>query len=208
MTDERFAGLTKVPNQPATRLLAIANAKLATKLECPANASVEDVLSELASAAPDADAVVDMLRLFSVALPARERTWWACVAARQMAASEGNNIPAPLATTERWVRQPNDENRQAVRDAIDAADPDDDTVLCGTSVLFFDETLGPGELAQFPGPPGASQSSSFGMVMMALSKINVDFFDGANLLIDSALDIARGGNGAIKLPQSNEETAQ
>ncbi len=45
--NERFADLTKLPRQPAARLLALANAKLQTPLESPASAPVEAVLAEL-----------------------------------------------------------------------------------------------------------------------------------------------------------------
>ncbi len=45
--DERFADLKKIPADPAMRLLAGANAKLATKLPLPASAPVGEVLAGL-----------------------------------------------------------------------------------------------------------------------------------------------------------------
>ncbi|OZA10157.1 MAG: hypothetical protein B7Y02_11245, partial [Rhodobacterales bacterium 17-64-5] len=89
---ERFSGLTKLIRQPAARLLAHANAELDTELTSPASASVEVVLAEL----DQKGAVIDMLRLLSVALPPRERVWWACLAARDSLAP-GAKVPPPLA---------------------------------------------------------------------------------------------------------------
>ena len=85
---ERFKNLKKIPDQPAARLLAAANAQLKTKLKTPANASVETVLEALA----EVDAKVDMLRLLSVALPPRECVWWACRAGHDVLGPEGKSV--------------------------------------------------------------------------------------------------------------------
>lgn len=203
MTTDYF-DLKKVPNQPAVRLLAMANAKLACKVKAPANADVSTVLKEL-----DAEgAYIDILRLLSVALPARERCWWACLAARDVAGPDIEALPAPLLAAEKWVRSPSDETREAARVAVELADMDDDTVHCAVAVVFSDDTLGPGPLAQYPAPPGASQSASFGMNIMAMGAGD-DVEKTTKLLIDRALNIARGGNGNVAVNSSkNTEEAR
>src|SRR5690606_7176229 len=117
---ERFDDLKKVPRQPAMRLLAIANAKLKTSPDLPTSASVSEVMAVLA----EKGAFVDMLRLMGAALPARERTWWACLAARDVIGPV-EKPPLPLELAEAWVRKPDDETRVKVREAVDAADIDD-----------------------------------------------------------------------------------
>lgn len=191
--NERFADLKKVPKEPAMRLLAMANATLKTKLSTPTNASVQDVLEELEKT----DAFVDMIRLLSVSLPARERTWWACLAARDVVGSDVEDLPPPLAAAEKWVRKPSDETRDAARLAAETSAVNDDTTLCAVSVMFYDETLGTGELAEFASPAGASQTAVFGMNIMALDKIEGGIEVAANVIIDRALDIARGGKGKL-----------
>ncbi len=188
---ERFADLKKVPKQPAARMLALANARLETRLKSPASAGVSDVLTELEKA----DALVDILRLLSVALPGRERAWWACLAARDLLGPAPEKVPATLIAAENWVRQPGDPTRLAVRAALDAVESDDDMSLCATSALFADGTLGPGELSHHAAPAGAAETAAFGMNVMALGALSRDFTLEANRLIDRALDIARGGNG-------------
>lgn len=191
---ERFDDLRKVPKQPAARLLAVANAKLQTDLDLPASASVSEVMAAL----DKAEAFVDQLRLMGCALPARERAWWACLAARDVV-GDVETLPRTLELAETWVRKPSDELRDKVRAAMDAADVDDETDLCGTCVLFYDDTLGTGEMAKMAGPPGATQAAAFGMNIKALGQGD-NIPETAKVLIDRALDIARGGNGQIPLP--------
>lgn len=196
---QRFADLKKVPKEPAARLLAGANARLKTPLKAPVAAPVSVVLAEL----EEAGAWIDMLRLLSVALPPRERVWWACLAGRDVVEREatgrdatGTTRPSPpLAAAEAWVFKPTDAARDAARAAAEAAEPDDDTTLCATAVIFFDGTLGTGALAQQPAPPGVAQAAAFGMNLISLGLEGQDFAATANRLIDRALDIARGGNG-------------
>lgn len=194
MVSDRFAELTKLPRQPAAKLLALANATLKTPLDAPASAPVEAVLAEL----DQKGALIDMLRLLSVALPPRERIWWACLAARDTLA-EGAPAPPPLKAAEAWVFKPSDENRAAAIASIEQAAPDDTSVHCATAVQFSDGTLGVGDLAEYPGPPGASETLAFAMNVVALGERADDFDAYGAHLIDRALDVARGGSGRIEM---------
>lgn len=190
--DPRFESLKKIPNEPAARILALANARLKTPLAAPAAAPVGVVLDELNRKG----AWIDMLRLLSAALPPRERVWWACLAGRDVVAAEGRKSPS-LAAAEAWVFKPTDDTRRAVRVALDNAEPDDECTLCCTAALFADGTLGPDDMAQHTAPPGAAQAAAFGMNLIALGKLKAEVEAGAHRLVDRALDIARGGNGRV-----------
>lgn len=194
-----FEDLTKLIDQPAARLLAKANVRLDTKVDAPASAPVGAVLAEL----KDKSAKLDMIRLLAVALPARERIWWACLAGRDIVAKTA--MPSPtLEAAEKWVFKPNDDTRAAAQAALDIAEIDDEAQLCATAVGFFDDTLGPGDLATYPAPPGASQMATFGMNMKALA-LHADAIDAfATVLLERAIDIARGGNGLPKTEANGE----
>ncbi len=189
----RFADLRKIPKEPAARLLARASTKLRTPLRAPASASVATVLDEL----EQAQAWIDMLRLLSVALPPRERVWWACLAGRDLVGAAAGKLPPPLAAAEAWVFKPTEANRLAARTASEAADIDDDTTLCCTAVIFAEEPAGHAEAPDATASPGAAPAAAFCMNLKALGLEKADFGRAANLLIDRALDIARGGNGRI-----------
>lgn len=190
---ERFQGLKKVPKDPAAKLLSQANVRLKTTLDAPASAPCETVLVELEGKG----AWVDMLLMLAVMLPPRERVWWACLAARDYIGPKSDKDPRPLTTSEAWVFQPTEENREAVQASLDTARVDDDTVNCATAVMYADGTLGPGDLAQHPAPAGAAELSCWAMNLVALKKLSDRFEAHKELLIDRAIDIARGGNGQI-----------
>ena len=190
--NERFQNLTKIPRQPAARLLAQANAQLETELATPATASVEAVLDEL----DQKGAVIDILRLLSVALPARERVWWACLAARDTLA-EGVTPSRLLLSAEAWVHKPTQENHVAVQQALEHASVNDDTSHCAMAVLYHDGTLGPGALSQHAAPQGGSEVMAFAMNVVAIGRSGKPLEEAAALLIDRALDIARGGSGRV-----------
>jgi hypothetical protein len=200
---DRFSGLTKLIKQPAARLLSHANAELDTEIAAPASASVEVVLAEL----EQKGALIDMMRLLSIALPARERVWWACLAARDTLAP-GAKVPPPLAAAEAWVFKPTEENRAVAHHAVQHASMKDDTKHCAMAVQFHDGTLGPGDLAQHAAPPGGSEVSAFAMNVVAIAKSGKPLNVFAGLLIDRALDIARGGSGRVEVKSASPAAAQ
>ena len=200
---DRYADLTKVAEEPAAKQLAEANVLLKTPLQSPASAPAQTVLAELDAK----EAWIDILMLLAVLLPPRERVWWACLAARDYIGETSERDPQPLVTSEAWVFKPTPENREAARASLDHAYIDDDTTHCATSVLYSDGTLGPGDLSQHPAPAGAAQMSAFAMNMVALGALSDTFETHTQVLIDRAIDIARGGNGRLAGPRSDEEAA-
>lgn len=198
---KRFADMTKIPREPAAKLLAQANTRLGTQIDAPASALPEAVLEEL----DGKGAMVDVLRLMAILLPPRERVWWACMAARDFIGPAPDNDTPSLAASEAWVYQPNDENRDKARDSVDHAYVDDETVNCAISVMYADGTLGPGDLANHPAPAGASEVAAFAMNVVALGEHSDKFEEYGQMLIDRAINIARGGNGQLEPAHEVEE---
>ncbi|MCR8723336.1 DUF6931 family protein [Frigidibacter sp. ROC022] len=190
---DRFKGLDKIPAEPAARMLVLANARLGVKLSAPAAALVPEVLAEL----EEKGAVVDMLRMLAVALPARERVWWACLAAHDLVNAGLSENETLIEAVEAWVFKPSTEALIKVRRCVDAADPDDGTALAGHCALNADGRLGPEELAQFEAPPGASATYALVINAQSLCLDSEKVESQGQLLIDRALDIARGGQGDV-----------
>ena len=193
----RFDNMTKAVQGPAAKLLSVANLTLDTPVAAPASALPEVVMAEL----DGKGAIVDQLKLMAVVLPPRERVWWACLAARDMV-GPGDHASLSLKTAEDWVRRPTDENREAARATLDHARIGDDTVHCAEAVLYADGTLGPGDLAQYPAPAGASEILAFVMNVKAMGAHDGDPMAYGSHLVARAVDIARGGNGKIEMAQS------
>lgn len=195
---DRFTGLKKIPAEPAARMLAGVHTKLATVIDAPAATPVEEYLGLLA----DKEAWVDVLRMLSIALPPREAVWWACIAAHDIGDPKK---PTPcVKAAEAWVFDPSDENRETVRASLENVYVDDDTDLVATAAMYAPGNMGPGDLAEIPAPAGAVSSCVFGMNMLSLS--HADNFDvQMQLLIDRALDIARGGYGRIETDKTEKE---
>lgn len=198
---QRFKDMVKVPKEPVAKMLSLANIRLAVPIDAPVAALADEVLTELDKKGE----MLEILQLLAVILPARERIWWACLAARDYIGPKSDKDPPSLAISEEWVFKPTEENRQRARDAIDEAYIDDDTVHIAMSVVYADGSLGPGELSNYPAPAGAAENFSFAMNVVALDKQSDRFEEYGQMLIDRAIDIARGGNGRVELGQVVEE---
>ncbi len=200
----RFKDLVKISKSPAVKQLSQANVVLRTPVESPASAPPEQVLDEL----DRKQAWLDMLMLLAVLLPPRERVWWACLAARDYIGPKSDRDPPALARSEDWVFKPDEDNREAARAALDHAYVDDETVHCATAVLYADGTLGPGDLAQYPAPAGAAEASAFAMNVVALGELSDRFDEHIQVLIERALDIARGGTGRVAAQEPQKEASR
>ena len=196
--NKKFKDLEKFSKDPVAKLLSRANVILKTPLKAPPTAPAAVVLAEL----EEKGALVDLLRLLAILLPPRERVWWACMAARDYVGPRSDKDPPSLTASEAWVFNPSDENRDAARNSMDHAYVDDDTVNCALAVLYADGTLGPGDLAQYPAPAGASETAAFAMNMVALGELSDKFEEHGRLLIDRALNIGRGGNGKVQIGET------
>ncbi len=201
---DRYKDLVKFSNEPFAKVLAHANIRIKTRLDSPASSSAEVVLTEL----EEKGAWVDLMLSLATLLPGRERVWWACLAARDYVGPKSKDDPPPLAAAETWVFEPTDENLNQVSSALDHAYVDDDTSHCAVSALYASGKLGPGDLAEYPAPAGASEAAAFAMNMVALSELSDKFESHMQVLIDRALDIARGGNGRVAAEDpATEESA-
>ena len=152
-----------------------------------------------------ADAQIDILRLLSVSLPARECVWWACIAAHDVV---GPDEKSPcLAAAEAWVFEPTAENREKLRLVMEA-ETDDDGALCATAAYYAPGNLGEGEMSDMPAPIGVVSACCFSMNLKTL-KVGPSPEHCFQVTIDRALNIARGGNGKILLieDETTEGTA-
>ena len=93
----------------------------------------------------------DAVRFLAHALPRREAVWWAWVCARRASGEKpAAKIKAALDATEKWIAQPNDENRRAAKSTADAAGLSSSAGCAGLAAFFSGGSLAPPEAAVVP----------------------------------------------------------
>lgn len=186
---ERFKGLRKLPDRPVGEMLAETRARIALPPDADPAAPPAEMLALLDRAGQP----IDLIRLFAHVLPRREATWWACLAGRDIL-PEGGRWPT-LETAEAWVRKPGEPTREAVMKAVTEAGVDEETTYVANAALH----ALPNEFGQEMGAPGMTAMMVEAQVLKSLFAVEGQEALEARtaLLIDRALDIARGGNGRV-----------
>jgi hypothetical protein len=93
----------------------------------------------------------DAVRFIAHALPKREAVWWGWVCARR---SAGENPPpkikAALDATEKWIAQPNDDNRRSAMAAAEKAELGTAAGCAGLAAFFSGGSLAPPDAPVVP----------------------------------------------------------
>ena len=93
----------------------------------------------------------DAVRFLAHALPKREAVWWACVCSRAVAGSSSPPpITAALQTAEKWVADPNEENRRAAMPAAEAAQFKTPAGCTAVAAFWSGGSLGPPNVPVIP----------------------------------------------------------
>jgi hypothetical protein len=114
----------------------------------------------------------DAVRFIAHALPKREAVWWAWVCARRSAGENPQaKIKAALDATERWIAQPNDDNRRLAMTAAQKAEVGTAAGCAGLAAFFSGGSLAPPDAP--PVPPGeflAAKAVSGAVIFAAVAK--------------------------------------
>jgi hypothetical protein len=110
----------------------------------------------------------DAVRFLAHALPRREAVWWAWFCARKASGPDASpDIRTSLSATEKWIVQPNDENRRGAMKAAEQATFGTPAGCAGLGAFFSGGSLGPPDTP--PNPPGEFMTAKAvaGAVMLA-----------------------------------------
>ena len=113
----------------------------------------------------------DAVRFLAHALPKRECVWWAWVCARRSAGEKPPpKIKSSLDATEKWIAQPNEENRRIAKAAADAAGIASAAGCAGLAAFFSGGSLGPPEAPPVqPGDYLTAKAVSGAVIFAAVS---------------------------------------
>jgi hypothetical protein len=112
--------------------------------------------------------LADAVRFLAHALPKREAVWWAWFCARRASGPDpAPDIQVSLSATEKWIVQPNDENRRNAMTAAEQATFGTPAGCAGLGAFFSGGSLGPPDTP--PTPPGEFMAAKAvaGAVMLA-----------------------------------------
>jgi hypothetical protein len=114
----------------------------------------------------------DAVRFIAHALPKREAVWWAWVCARRSGGeSPPPKIRAALDATEKWIAQPNDDNRRSAMAAAQKAELDTAAGCAGLAAFFSGGSLAPPDAAPVsPGEFLAAKAVSGAVIFAAIAK--------------------------------------
>jgi len=114
----------------------------------------------------------DAVRFIAHALPKREAVWWGWVCARRTAGeAPAPRIKGALDATERWIAQPNEDNRRLAMAAAQKADLSTAAGCAGLAAFFSGGSLAPPEAP--PVPPGdflTAKAVSGAVIFAAVAK--------------------------------------
>jgi hypothetical protein len=114
----------------------------------------------------------DAVRFIAHALPKREAVWWGWVCARRAAGENPQpKIKAALDATERWIAQPNDDNRRLAMAAAQKAELGTAAGCAGLAAFFSGGSLAPPDAP--PVPPGeflTAKAVSGAVIFAAVSR--------------------------------------
>ena len=146
------------------------------------------------------NAFVDAIRFLAYALPKREATWWACLAARSVLPPDAKPpLLAALEAAEAWVYKPTEENRRAALAAGEKAGSDHAGGWAALAAGWSGGSFGPPDAPMIP--PGENLTPS--AVAVAVIDAAIESEEGEldqrfRSLLSQGMDIASGGTGRLK----------
>jgi hypothetical protein len=110
----------------------------------------------------------DAVRFLAHALPKREAIWWAWFCARRASGPDAApEIKTALSATEKWIVQPNEENRRGAMTAAEQATFGTPAGCAGLGVFFSGGSVGPPDTPANPPGEFMTAKAVAGAVMLA-----------------------------------------
>ncbi|MCX7114182.1 MAG: hypothetical protein NTX45_29755 [Proteobacteria bacterium] len=139
----------------------------------------------------------DAVRFLARALPKRESTWWACLAARRRLQNNPHlNYWQALESAERWVYKPSEENRRLCMASAEAAGFDHPASWAAVAAFWSGDSLGPVDAPPLPPANNLTGKAVSGAVMLAAVQTEPEKAgEKYRHFLGQGIDIACGGDG-------------
>ena len=135
----------------------------------------------------------DAVKFLAHALPKREAVWWAWFCARRAAGSEPPpKIKASLEATEKWIAQPNEQNRRAAKAAADSATFGTAAGCAGLGAFLSGGSMAPPEAPVVPPAADLTAKAVAGAVTFAAVASEPEKApEKFRAFLDQGLDVAK-----------------
>ncbi len=141
--------------------------------------------------------LTDAVKFLARALPKREATWWACLAARSALADITRKEEiAALESAETWVYRPSEDNRRLAYARAQSAGFDNPSSWAAMAAFWSGGSMTPPDVPVVPPADHLTAKAVAGAVMLAAVQTDPAMAN-ANYqrFIQQGMDIAGGGNG-------------
>lgn len=112
----------------------------------------------------------DALKYLAQALEAGPCITWSVACARQVQAHFTQQEQEALTAVEKWLAQPDDENRRASQAAAEEAQLSSPAGCIAMATFFAEGSIAPRGLAEVPPPPHLAQKMASAAVILAVTK--------------------------------------
>lgn len=143
----------------------------------------------------------DAIRFMAYALPKREAAWWACLAARSALGEPPKPSDlAALELAEKWVYQPNEEQRRATMPAAEATGYGTPAGWAAMAVFWSGGSIAPPDNPPVAPAPDLTAKAVVGAVLLAAAEGGeaTQIQARYQTLLAQAIDIAQGGSGRVQ----------
>jgi hypothetical protein len=190
MTELKFTKVTEIYAQDICQKLELSDeaTQLLTQDLSPA-AYLEKLIAE--------ELFPDAVRFLAMALPKREGTWWACLAARHTLPKNADAREiAAIEAAETWVYRPSEANRQLTQAVAEATEFKTAAGWAAIAAFWSGGSISPVPDVMVPPPEDLTAKAVGGAIMLAAAsgdpaKINSHY----QVFLQQGLNIACGGDG-------------
>lgn len=139
----------------------------------------------------------DAVRFLAGALPKREATWWACLAARKSLGEAINPVDSKaIQLAEAWVYKPIPENCKPTLLAAEATEFKNAAGWAAIAAFWSGDNISPIEGSVVPPPEDLTSKAVIGAVMLAAVQNGAEQVKSNYLFfLKQGMDIANGGDG-------------
>jgi hypothetical protein len=145
------------------------------------------------------DLLHEAIKFMARALPKREATWWACLAARtELTESSTQEQLIAVEIAEQWVYKPTEENRRLTYSAAHAANFDSAAAWAAMAAFWSGGSMAPPEAPVVPPAENLTGKAVAGAIMLAAVRREPEKAnDKIKTFLAQAINIAQGGNGRL-----------